>query len=98
MNTIAATVVALLKNVDAPVLPKRVWLDPPPKAAPMSAPFPVCKRTIIMRAIHTTTCMVINNADTILFLLIVYDSAENVRLETCSADQCTVYIRHVHQL
>jgi len=31
----------LLKNVDAPVLPNSVWLDPPPKAAPMSAPFPV---------------------------------------------------------
>ena len=29
----AATVVALLKKVDAPVLPNRVWLEPPPKAA-----------------------------------------------------------------
>ena len=41
MNKMAAAVVALLKKVDAPVLPKSVWLEPPPNAAPMSAPFPV---------------------------------------------------------
>ncbi len=41
MKTTAATVVALLKNVEAPVLPKRDWLDPPPKAAPISPPLPV---------------------------------------------------------
>ncbi len=41
MNTMATSVVALLKKVDAPVEPKSVWLEPPPKAAPMSAPFPV---------------------------------------------------------
>ena len=42
MKIIAAMVVALLKNVEAPVLPKSVWLEPPPKAAPISAPLPVC--------------------------------------------------------
>lgn len=41
IKTTAATVVALPKKVVAPVLPKRVWLDPPPKAAPISAPLPV---------------------------------------------------------
>jgi hypothetical protein len=39
MKTAAATTVTLLKKVAAPLLPKRVWLEPP-KAAPISAPFP----------------------------------------------------------
>jgi hypothetical protein len=55
MKTIAAAVVALLKKVDAPVLPKRVWLAPPPKAAPISAPLPVCNNTIMIKAIQTIT-------------------------------------------
>ena len=41
MKMTATAVVILPKNVEAPVLPKSVWLEPPPKAAPMSAPFPV---------------------------------------------------------
>jgi len=40
----AAPTVTLLKNVAAPRPPKTVWLDPP-KAAPMSAPFPDCNST-----------------------------------------------------
>jgi hypothetical protein len=36
----AATVVSLFRNVAAPRLPKRVWLDPP-NAAPISAPLPL---------------------------------------------------------
>jgi len=40
----AAPTVTLLKKVAAPRPPKTVWLDPP-KAAPMSAPFPDCNRT-----------------------------------------------------
>ena len=75
MNTTAAMVVALLRNVDAPELPKRVWLDPPPKAAPMSAPLPVWSRTIMIRAIHTMTCMMINSTDTISLLLLVFHSS-----------------------
>ena len=35
----AAETVSLLKNVPGPRLPKIVWLEPP-KAAPISAPFP----------------------------------------------------------
>jgi hypothetical protein len=38
-KTAAEATVTLLKKVAAPLLPKRVWLDPP-KAAPISAPFP----------------------------------------------------------
>ena len=63
MKMIAAIVVALLKNVEAPVLPKSVWLEPPPKAAPMSAPLPVCKSTIKISAIQTTVCTMIKNMD-----------------------------------
>jgi hypothetical protein len=51
--TAAATVILLKKEV-APVLPKTVWLEPP-KAAPMLAPFPFCKSTIMTSAIQTTT-------------------------------------------
>jgi hypothetical protein len=40
IKSTAATVVSLLRNVAAPLLPKSVWLDPP-KAAPISAPFPL---------------------------------------------------------
>lgn len=44
MNTMATTVVILLRKVAAPVLPKTVW-ELPPKAAPTEAPLPVCNRT-----------------------------------------------------
>ena len=40
IKSAAATVVSLVRNVVAPLLPKIVWLDPP-KAAPILAPFPV---------------------------------------------------------
>jgi hypothetical protein len=56
----AAAVVALLKKVEAPVLPNSVWLDPPPKAAPMSAPLPVWSRTIMISAIQTTMWITIS--------------------------------------
>ena len=39
MKMMAATVVNFVRNPIAPELPKSVWLDPP-KAAPISAPFP----------------------------------------------------------
>jgi hypothetical protein len=52
MKTAAATVVNFVRKVAAPPLPNTVWLDPP-KAAPILAPFPVCKRTIKIRAIQT---------------------------------------------
>jgi hypothetical protein len=40
----AVPTVSLLKKVAAPCPPKMVWEDPP-KAAPISAPFPVCNKT-----------------------------------------------------
>ncbi len=67
MNTIAAPVVALLKKVEAPVLPNKVWLDPPPKAAPMSAPLPVWSSTIMISAMQTSTWMMINKIVIILY-------------------------------
>ena len=63
MKIMAAAVVALLKNVDAPVLPNRVWLEPPPKAAPMSAPLPVWSSTIMISAILTIIWMMISKID-----------------------------------
>ncbi len=41
MKIMATAVLALPRNVDAPLLPNSVWLPPPPNAAPISAPFPV---------------------------------------------------------
>ena len=43
MKIVAATAVILLRKVPAPRDPKTVWLEPP-KAAPISAPFPDCSR------------------------------------------------------
>jgi hypothetical protein len=72
MKMTAATVVALLKNVDAPALPKSVWLPPPPKAAPMSAPFPVWRRTIMIRAMHTITCNMIKTIAICIFRVLFF--------------------------
>ena len=54
IKTTAAIVVSLLKKVAAPRAPKSVWLDPP-KAAPSSAPFPLCTRTMKIRKKQTIT-------------------------------------------
>jgi hypothetical protein len=56
IKTTAAIVVSFVRNPIAPALPNNVWLDPP-KAAPISAPFPAWRRTIITRAIQTRTCI-----------------------------------------
>ena len=49
MKRMARALVIFDRNVAAPRPPKTVWLDPPPKAAPMSAPLPDCKSTIRIR-------------------------------------------------
>jgi len=54
MKITAATVVILLRNEAAPRLPNRVWLDPP-KAAPISAPFPLWSRTTAIKKKQTRT-------------------------------------------
>ena len=43
MKMAATTTVNLLKKFAGPRLPKTVWLEPP-NDAPISAPFPDCKR------------------------------------------------------
>ncbi len=48
MKAIAAPVVSFERNVAAPLLPNRVWLDPP-KAAPISAPLLLWISTIKIR-------------------------------------------------
>lgn len=47
-NDIATTAVNLLKNVVAPLPPNTVC-EAPPKAAPISAPFPACNRMTIIK-------------------------------------------------
>ncbi|OGL47480.1 MAG: hypothetical protein A2149_03345 [Candidatus Schekmanbacteria bacterium RBG_16_38_11] len=54
INITAATVVSLPKKDVGPAEPKRVWLAPP-KAAPISAPLPVCNRTIKIKMTHINT-------------------------------------------
>jgi hypothetical protein len=58
MKTVAAAMVNLLKKPIAPALPKRVWLAPP-KAAPISAPFPAWRRTIITSAMEARICRIV---------------------------------------
>jgi hypothetical protein len=54
INTTAAPVVSLPRNVEPPPPPKSVW-EAPPKAAPISAPLPVWRRTIKMSARQAKT-------------------------------------------
>jgi hypothetical protein len=62
MKMTAAAVVILVKKEDAPAPPKTVWLEPP-KAAPISAPLPFCKRTISISEMHTTICRIMITAN-----------------------------------
>ena len=54
MKTTATAVVILVRKPPGPAEPKTVWLEPPPKAAPISAPFPVCRRTMTINRKQTT--------------------------------------------
>ena len=54
MNIMAAAVVSFAKKLCAPLGPNTVC-DAPPNAAPMSAPLPFCKRTIVIRMAETIT-------------------------------------------
>lgn len=56
MKTVAATAVSLLRKLVGPLEPNSVWDEPPPKTAPISAPFPVCRRMIRIKARDTETC------------------------------------------
>ncbi len=59
IKTITTIVVTRVMKPDVPELPKRVWLAPLPKAAPISDPRPVCSRTIRTRAIAARICMML---------------------------------------
>jgi hypothetical protein len=50
INRTTTTDVIRVIKLDVPELPKRVWLAPLPKAAPISDPRPVCKRTMNTKA------------------------------------------------
>src|SRR4029453_13323748 len=54
-KTIAIPVVILPSSVGVPIEPNTAWLPAPPKAEPMSAPLPDCKRTMPMMAKHAST-------------------------------------------
>ncbi len=95
INTIATMVVALLSKVEAPVLPRRVWLDPPPKAEPISAPFPVCSNTIRISAMQTTTCIINKKIVIKLFKGSYFTKCYGIK--ACPSNQCAVNIRHLHE-
>lgn len=59
MNMMAAPVVSLLIKVLPPPAPKTDWLPLAPKDAPISAPFPDCRRTIAISAMLTVMCSII---------------------------------------
>ena len=59
MKRIAAPAVSLLRKLVGPEDPNSVWEDPPPKTAPMSDPFPVCRRMMRIMAIDTMMCRMI---------------------------------------
>lgn len=55
IKRIAVAVVTLFMTVAAPLLPKRVWFEPP-KAAPISAPLLLWIRITKIRNKHTIMC------------------------------------------
>ena len=54
INKVARTTVILAKNEEAPLAPKRVWLEPP-IITPVSAPFPDWRRTAAIIRMQVTT-------------------------------------------
>ena len=56
MKMTAAAAVSLPRKLVGPLDPNRVCEPPPPKTAPMSAPFPVCRRMMRIKTRDTTMC------------------------------------------
>jgi hypothetical protein len=54
MKIMATPVVISVKKPPGPADPNRVWLDPPPKAAPISAPLLVWSKTIKIKRTQIT--------------------------------------------
>jgi hypothetical protein len=71
IKTIATPAVIFPKNVPAPEEPKTVWLEPP-NAAPILAPLPACRSTIVIKTKQTKMCKIVNNAYIRNLLLIIY--------------------------
>jgi hypothetical protein len=69
MKIIAIAVVSFVRKFPAPLLPKIVELEPPPKTAPISAPLPVCSKTTSINPIQTIMCRIVT-AITIILLVI----------------------------
>ena len=59
----AAPVVILLIKVLPPPAPNTDWLPLAPKDAPISAPFPDCKRTTAIKAMLTIICTITRNTN-----------------------------------
>lgn len=57
MNNTAIPVVILFRMVAGPALPKSAWLPPPPRDAPIVAPFPVWSRTIKIKRMQAVICI-----------------------------------------
>ena len=94
MNT-TTTVVILVMNPDVPELPNSVWLAPLPKAAPISEPRPVCKRTISTSAI-AEVCVIwqLRHYHLHLSATVCYYTDKAIRFQGCSAYKTTIYIFH----
>src|SRR4030067_951199 len=83
-----------------PPAPNRVGEEPPPKTAPMSAPFPVCRRMMRMRASDTTMCRMtirIYIARTSPPLSGLHDFRERGGGKARTADEGAVGGFHAHQ-
>jgi hypothetical protein len=58
IKRMAMPVVIFPRKLAGPLLPKTVWLDPP-KAAPMLAPFPACRRMTRIRTTQAIICTIV---------------------------------------
>src|SRR5262249_4197844 len=97
MNTTAIPVVRRVRKLPAPPLPKIVEL-PPPKTAPMSAPFPCCSNTTPIRNKHAMMCMTVTTMSMAFSSHDELDDAhERIHLQACPAYQRTVDVRLRHQ-
>src|SRR5688572_21176983 len=100
MNAIAVPVVSFVSRLPAPPDPKSVWL-PPPKTAPMSAPFPVCSSTTTIRKRHANTwitgTMYPTKTSAILLLLEPHDADELLGDQARAAHQGAVDVRLGHE-
>ena len=57
---VATAPVIFPRMVGVPIEPNTAWVPAPPKAEPMSAPFPACRSTMPMMTKHTAMCTTIS--------------------------------------